>query len=228
MSILILLIVLVLVFYLIFRLFTTDKTNDNLVRSIIIDLIHSKKHRVAGKSYYKPGLAGLKHVELPGLKYSSAKRFAVKNGAEPMLNYPDPTISETMLLTLVLHSGIHKVIINKQPDGSTSLLVQRDRKNGLLTYDYKFEHNDSYVQILSYLIPRAMDDQVYIIAANVDYDGTKAVAYSREEVETITAIEHKPYGHVMHFDYKGKDQAVVIYENEEGLLGVAPQKIWGL
>lgn len=203
------LIILSFLAYLGWKFFVAKIRRDNSLEPIINELIRRDYHN---------------WIDFPYLKYNDAKRYGIKNGAEEIFNTNDPSSTAAIAFDFrTINAVYYKVIVRKLLDGSVSVMVAHDSKNGLLRYDYSFSDSDSYSSVLSSLISQAIDNQVHAIASYVKYDSEKVYSYINNDVEVVRAIEHDLNFYVLWFDYKDqKDIPVTIYNNKAGLLAVSP------
>ena len=203
------LIILSLLAYICWKIFVAKIRRDNSLVPIINELIKREYHD---------------WIDFPHLKYEDVKKYAMKNDGRERFHHSDTSSTELTAFDFrAINAVYYTVIIRKLLDGSVSVMVAHDTKNGLLQYDYSLYSDSSYSDILSSLISQAVDDQVHAIAPYVKYESDKVNFYCRYDVETVRAIEHDVDSTVLWLDYKDQeDIPVTIYKNKAGALAVSP------
>lgn len=203
------LIILPLVAYIVWKISVIKVRRDNSLEPIINELIVHDYHD---------------WMDFSHLKYENVRKYAIKNGAEEILNPRDTSSTAAMAFDFRTVSAVYyKVVIRKLLDSSVSVMVLHDTKNGLLQYDYALSSSDSYSHVLSSLISQAVDNQVHAIAPYVKYDLDKVYSYCDNDVEIVRGIENEIDFLVLWFDYKDQeDIPVTIYRNKAGSLAVSP------
>lgn len=205
------LIIFCLLAYICWRIFVAKIRKDNSLVPIINELIKREYHD---------------WIDFPHLKYEDVKKYALRNDGRERLHHSDTSSTElTGFDFRTINAVYYKVIIRKLLDGSVSVMVLHDTKNGLLRYDYALNSDSSYSDILSSLISQAVDNQVHAIAPYVKYDSDQVVFYCENDIETRRAIEYDVSSIVLWFDYKNQeDIPVTIYSNKVGSLAVSPSR----
>ena len=203
------LIIISLLIYIFWKFFVAKIRRDNSLVPIVNELIKREYHD---------------WIDFPHLKYEDVKKYAMKNDGRERFHHSDTSSTELTAFDFrAINAVYYTVIIRKLLDGSVSVMVAHDTKNGLLQYDYALNSDSSYSDILSSLISQAIDNQVHAIAPYVEYNFENFIHYCENDVEGVTSLEHGKDYIVLWFDYKDQvDIPVTIYENEAGALAVSP------
>lgn len=203
------LIIISLLAYICWRIFVAKMRRDNILVPIIDELVKREYHD---------------WVDLPHLKYEDVKKYAMRNDGRERLHHSDMSSTELIGFDFrAIDAVYYKVVIRKLLDGTASIIVLHDTKNGLLQYDYALNSSHAYSEVLSSLIRQAVDNQVHAVAPYVKYDSNKVHFYFENDVEVVTAIEYNVGYDVFWFDYKDqKDIPITIYSNKAGSLAVSP------
>ena len=202
------LIVLSLLIYIFWKFFVAKVRRDNSLVPIINELIKREYHD---------------WIDFPHLKYEDVKKYAMKNDGRERLHHSDTSSTELTAFDFrAINAVYYVVIIRKLLDGSVSVMVAHDTKNGLLQYDYSLNSDSSYSDVLSSLISQAVDNQVHAIAPYVKYEFEKIYFYCQNDVEGVRAIEYEIDHIILWLDYKDQeDIPVTIYKNKAGALAVS-------